>query len=134
MADDAAGLLDHLSIDQAHVVGVSLGGIIGHWLAIRHPERVATLTSIMATTNEPHVGQPDPAVLPALLAVTEPGLEGSIAHQVAVRRAMAGEHFSEDDVRQAAVRAWSTRRGPRTRPTIWPRTSTPRRAPITYRG
>lgn len=91
---------------------MSLGGIIGQWLTIRHPDRVATLTVIMATTNEPEVGQPDPAVLPALLAAAEPGREGSIAHHVAVRRAMAGRHFSEDDVRQAAIRAWDHAEGP----------------------
>jgi pimeloyl-ACP methyl ester carboxylesterase len=67
MAGDAIGLLDHLGIDQAHVVGISLGGMIAQTLAIEHPSRVATLTSIMSTTGDPDVGMPAPEAISALL-------------------------------------------------------------------
>jgi pimeloyl-ACP methyl ester carboxylesterase len=66
MASDAVGLLDHLGLDRAHVVGVSMGGMIAQTLAIEHPERVSSLTSIMSTTGKRSVGWTDPALLPRL--------------------------------------------------------------------
>src|SRR5690554_7898326 len=51
MAEDTASLLDALGIFRAHVVGVSMGGMIGQTLAARHPDRVLSLTSIMSTTG-----------------------------------------------------------------------------------
>jgi pimeloyl-ACP methyl ester carboxylesterase len=67
MADDCAGLLDHLGVSAAHVVGASQGGMIGQTLAIRRPERVLSLASIMSTTGNMRVGQPHPEAFPALL-------------------------------------------------------------------
>jgi pimeloyl-ACP methyl ester carboxylesterase len=51
MATDTAGLLDHLGIDRAHVVGASMGGMIAQTMAIEHPRRVASLVSIMSSTG-----------------------------------------------------------------------------------
>ena len=62
LADDAAGLLDHLEIGAAHVVGVSMGGMIAQLMAIRHPARVDSLVSIMSTTGNRRVGRPEPRV------------------------------------------------------------------------
>jgi pimeloyl-ACP methyl ester carboxylesterase len=67
MADDTVGLLDHLGVAAAHLVGASLGGMIGQTVAIRDPERALSLTSIMSTTGDRAVGQPHPVALPALL-------------------------------------------------------------------
>ncbi|MGW6795241.1 alpha/beta fold hydrolase [Streptomyces chartreusis] len=58
MARDSVSLLDHLEIDRAHVVGRSMGGMIAQSMAARHPDRVATLTSIYSTTGALDVGQP----------------------------------------------------------------------------
>lgn len=51
MGDDAVGLMDALGIARAHVVGVSMGGMIGQVLAARRPDRVASLVSVMSTSG-----------------------------------------------------------------------------------
>ncbi|MCC9176545.1 alpha/beta fold hydrolase [Arthrobacter sp. zg-Y750] len=56
MADDVAGLLDHLQVARAHVTGMSLGGMIAQSFAARHPARTLTLTSLISTTGAPKVG------------------------------------------------------------------------------
>lgn len=67
LADDTAGLLDHLGIAAAHVVGASMGGMVGQTLAAKHPDRVLSLTSIMSSTGNSEVGQPQPEALTALI-------------------------------------------------------------------
>lgn len=67
LADDCVALLDALGIERAHVLGVSMGGMIAQQLAIEHPERVLSLVSMMSTTGEPEVGRPAPEALEALL-------------------------------------------------------------------
>jgi pimeloyl-ACP methyl ester carboxylesterase len=67
MADDAVGLLDHLGVDRAHVVGASMGGMIAQTIAARHPDRTASLVSIMSNTGNRWAGQPAFTVMPVLL-------------------------------------------------------------------
>jgi pimeloyl-ACP methyl ester carboxylesterase len=67
MAADAAGLLDALGIPAAHIVGASMGGMIVQTMAIEHPDRVLTMTSIMSTTGEQGVGQPAPEAIQMLM-------------------------------------------------------------------
>ena len=64
MADDAAALIEELGHESAHVVGASMGGMIGQMLAIKHPERVRSFVSIMSTTGSRFVGQPAAVVYP----------------------------------------------------------------------
>ena len=68
MAADAVGMLDVLGLDSAHVVGASMGGGIAQHMAIEHPRRVRSLTSIMWTTGARDVGQPDPEALRVMFA------------------------------------------------------------------
>jgi pimeloyl-ACP methyl ester carboxylesterase len=67
MAADAIGLLDVLGIGRAHVVGASMGGMIAQTMAIEHPHRLLSMTSIMSQPGEPGVGQPTPEAAAALL-------------------------------------------------------------------
>jgi len=57
MALDGIGLLDHLGIEKAHVVGASMGGMIAQSIAFEHPDRAKSLVSIMSTTGAPHLSQ-----------------------------------------------------------------------------
>jgi pimeloyl-ACP methyl ester carboxylesterase len=67
MSDDALALLAGLGIERAHVLGSSMGGMIAQTMAIEHPERLLTLTSMMSSTGEREFGQPTPEASRALL-------------------------------------------------------------------
>lgn len=68
MADDGIGVLDALGIEKAHVVGASMGGMIVQLMAIHHPERLMSMTSIMSTTGSGKLPQAEPAAIGALTA------------------------------------------------------------------
>lgn len=72
MAADAAGVLDHLGIESAHVIGASMGGMIAQTFAIEHPHRTASLTSIMSMPGDVAYGTPTPEAMAALLAPPPP--------------------------------------------------------------
>lgn len=90
MADDVIGLLDHLGIDRAHIWGTSMGGMIAQTVAIEHPDRVVTLTSVQSSTGEPEVGQPSPDAIAELMTALAPAEDraGAIDAAVGVTRVL----------------------------------------------
>ena len=67
LADDAAGVLDHLGIERAHIVGASMGGMIAQVFAAEHPDRTLSATVIMSSNNRSLLPPPGPRQLLALL-------------------------------------------------------------------
>ncbi|MEM8747182.1 MAG: alpha/beta hydrolase [Actinomycetota bacterium] len=106
MAADAAGLLDALSIPAAHIVGASLGGMVSQMIAIDHPDRVLSLTSIMSTTGAGDVGQPDAAAIGALLTPPPTERAAAIESSVSLGKVIAGPLFDEDEARARATESY----------------------------
>jgi pimeloyl-ACP methyl ester carboxylesterase len=97
MAQDAVGLLDHLQIPAAHVVGVSMGGMIAQLIAINHPDRTLSLVSIMSTTGAHRVGRPQPRMALRLLRRGQREREGYIEDHVETYRAIGSQQFGFDE-------------------------------------
>jgi pimeloyl-ACP methyl ester carboxylesterase len=115
MADDAAGLLDAVGVPSAHVVGISLGGMIAQLLAIRHPRKVRSLASIMSTTGDRRVGQPSAEGAGALFAPMPAERDRYLEQAVAnAKLALAGSAFpfDPDAVRRAAARGYDRAHDP----------------------
>jgi len=99
MAQDVTGLLDALGIARAHVVGVSMGGMIAQVLAARFPERVTSITSIMASSGNPRVSLGRPAAFRALLRRPDPhDVEAVITELVGLFGVIGSPGFAVDPV------------------------------------
>lgn len=99
MAADAISLLDVLSIDRAHVVGRSMGGMIAQIMASEHSERVQSLTSIMSSTGNPELPQATPEIM-AMMTQPAPNPffdeSGFLAHTLAFAQRISGSRYPCD--------------------------------------
>jgi pimeloyl-ACP methyl ester carboxylesterase len=86
MASDAVAVLDALDVERAHVMGLSMGGMIVQTMAIEHPDRLLTMTSVMSTTGEPEYRKSTPRAFELLTA------PGATSREEYVQQAIAGLH------------------------------------------
>jgi pimeloyl-ACP methyl ester carboxylesterase len=105
MAADAVGLLDVLGFKKAHVVGASMGGAIAQTMAIDHPDRVRSLTSMMSTTGNMSVGQPSPDVLREVFGGPRPTTRDEVIQQMLRAFRVVGSPGYPSDQQEVASRA-----------------------------
>jgi pimeloyl-ACP methyl ester carboxylesterase len=96
MADDAIGLLDAIGIESAHVVGASMGGMIVQEMAIQHPERLRTVTSIMSSTGNPALPPPKPEAVAVLMTPPAASRAEHLEHSLQAAQVMSGTAFEID--------------------------------------
>lgn len=111
MAADAFGLLSALDIDRAHIAGASMGGMIVQQMAIDHPERVISLTSIMSMTGEPGLPPPAPEAMAALMRPVATDRASAIEAAVAGSHVIGSTGFPFDESRARFVAETSYDRG-----------------------
>jgi pimeloyl-ACP methyl ester carboxylesterase len=111
MAKDAIGLLDHLGVDAAHVVGASMGGMIAQEMAARYPHRVLSLASIMSTTGNRWAGQAHIKLYPLFLRRAPTDREAYLKHIGRVFAAIGSPDFDRDEDEVKAIAAESYERG-----------------------
>ncbi len=103
LADDAVAVLDAAGVEKAHLLGISMGGMVAQLLALRHPERVLTLTCLMSGPAGRPSAAPAPEVVEVMLRTPVEDFAGRVAAAVELRRVLAA---SDDfDVQLARLRA-----------------------------
>jgi pimeloyl-ACP methyl ester carboxylesterase len=99
MAADTTGLMDHLGIESAHLAGASMGGMIAQAVAIRHPERVRSLVSMMSSTGNRWLGMPTWKAFGTLFARPRPGREAAIENTVRTFKTIGSPAYPMDEAR-----------------------------------
>ena len=97
MADDAAGLLDAIGIERAHICGMSMGGMIAQTFALRHPSRTLSLTSIYSTTGNPELPGPEPRALEVVITPPPHERIKFIENYIKIYRTFAGNGIPFDE-------------------------------------
>jgi pimeloyl-ACP methyl ester carboxylesterase len=100
MAQDVVGLMDHLNIAKAHIMGASMGGMIAQVFAIEHPQRTASLVSVMSMPGEPETMQSTPEAMTALMAIPPFDRAGFIEHSL-VYQAFQSKKYRNDALSRA---------------------------------
>jgi len=100
MADDAVALLDGLAIPRAHILGMSMGGMIAQLVAIRHPARALTLCSIMSNTGDRINGRPTVRVVAELARRRRPSRDEALRLTIDLTRLVAGDEWDPHEQQQ----------------------------------
>lgn len=111
MALDVAGLMDALGIRAAHLVGASMGATIAQTLAIRRPERVLSMTSIMSTTGDPDLPNPSQSVVAAVMRPQPDTLERYVEQYVHTWKLLRAGRFADEEARDRERAARNHARG-----------------------
>src|SRR4029079_14450949 len=110
-ADDGFALLDHLGTARAHIVGVSMGGMIAQLMAARRPDRVLSLASMLSNTCALVTGQPAPLRYPAMLKTPPRDRDGYVNHGVELFSKIGSTEFPRDDDQLGEIAERSSDRG-----------------------
>jgi pimeloyl-ACP methyl ester carboxylesterase len=97
MAADGIAVLDAIGVDHAHVMGLSMGGMIVQVMAIEHPQRLLSMTSVMSRTGEPDYGQSTPGAFALLTAAPPLDRESYVDAHIAGLRVWGSPAFADED-------------------------------------
>jgi len=103
MANDVVGLLDHLGIRSAHLVGASMGGMIAQEMALSYPDRVRSLTSVMSSTGNPRLPQPTREAAALLIRPPPTTLDAYIARFRQTWKILRAGSFPLDEAKDRAM-------------------------------
>ena len=98
MAADVVGLLGHLEVGNAHIVGFSLGGMVAQTVAVDHPERCRSLVSMGSNTGNRDFGRPTGETMAAMMTPTPETQEARVEKDLADRRLWASPAWHDEDL------------------------------------